>query len=273
MKIVKSVLLFAVAALVLLVLGLNAWGYFTLGTLQPDPNAPRDREANTVVMIFGATGRAGGGLVEAAAEDPEVERVYVVTRRRIPLLDSLEATGKVEILLHQDYTDYSDLADILPKVNTVLWALGTSSLQVDEATYTRIHVDFPLAFVQAWLAARREGPMAFHFIAGMGTDGDAAWARDKRHTETETARLAEGSGLRSFSYRSGYIRPADAQSNGFHHGLEALLAPGYMAISSRDLGRAMLEISARTEELPNGTLIDNADSIAYARAYQDARQN
>ena len=270
MKIVKAVLLFALVALVLLVLGLNAWGYFTLGTLEPDPNAPRDGGANKVVMIFGATGRAGGGLVEAAADDPEVERVYVVTRRRIPLLDSLEATGKVEVLLHQDYTDYSDLADILPEVNTVLWALGTSSLQVDEATYTRIHVDFPLAFVRAWLAARQEAPMAFHFIAGMGTDGDAAWARDKRYTETETARLAEGNGLRSFSYRSGYIRPADAQSNGLHYMLEALFAPGAVAISSRDLGRAMLEISARTGELPNGTLIDNADSIAYARAYREA---
>ena len=112
--------------------------------------------------------------------------------------------------------------------------------------------------------------MAFHFIAGMGTDGDAAWARDKRYTETETARLAEGNGLRSFSYRSGYIRPADAQSNGLHYMLEALFAPGAVAISSRDLGRAMLEISARTGELPNGTLIDNADSIAYARAYREA---
>jgi hypothetical protein len=32
----------------------------------------------------------------------------------------------------------------------------------------------------------------------------------------------------------------------------------------------MLEISARTGELANGTIIDNADSIAYARAYAKA---
>jgi hypothetical protein len=267
MKIVKIILLL-LAALVLLLIGLNIWGYLTLGTLQPEPDAVRDSRANEVVMIFGATGKAGGGLVVAAAEDPQVERVIVVTRRRIPLLDALEADGEIEIRMHQDFTDYSDLADVLPQVNTVLWALGTSSLQVDEATYTRIHVDFPLAFVNAWLAARQQGPMAFHFIAGMGTDGDAVWARDKRFTETETARLAEGTGLRSFSYRSGYIRPADEQSNFLQHLLEKLLAPGDLAISSRDLGNGMLEISARTEELANGTLIDNADSIAYARAYR-----
>jgi hypothetical protein len=39
-------------------------------------------------------------------------------------------------------------------------------------------------------------------------------------------------------------------------------------ITATALGEAMLEISARTGELANGTLIDNADSIAYAKAYQ-----
>jgi hypothetical protein len=270
MKIAKSIVLFALGALLLLLIGLNVWGYLSLGTVEPDPNAPRDSSANRVVMVFGATGKAGGGLLVAAVEDPQVEKVYVVTRRHIPLFDQLKPSGKLEIIEQQDFTDYSALADILPQVNTVLWALGTSSLQVDEATYTRIHVDFPLAFVEAWLAARQAPPMAFHFIAGMGTDGDAAWARDKRYTESETARMAEGTGLRSFSYRSGYIRPADSQSGAPAYLLEYLLAPGKLAISSRELGGAMLEISARTGELPNGTLIDNADSIAYARAYRDA---
>jgi len=39
-----------------------------------------------------------------------------------------------------------------------------------------------------------------------------------------------------------------------------------MVISSPDLGRSMLEISARSTELPNGSIIDNADSIAFAAA-------
>jgi hypothetical protein len=43
-----------------------------------------------------------------------------------------------------------------------------------------------------------------------------------------------------------------------------LLRPGKLVISSKELGDAMLEISARTGELDNGTLIDNADSIAFA---------
>ncbi len=43
-------------------------------------------------------------------------------------------------------------------------------------------------------------------------------------------------------------------------------------ITAPQLGEAMLEISARTRELPNGTLIDNADSIAFARIYQEAKR-
>lgn len=271
MKILKNTLLFLAGALFTLFVGLNIWGYLTLGTLQPAPDAVRDDSANAVVMILGGTGSAGGGLIDAAVADPEVEQVYIVARRSTPVVEAALASGKAELILHQDFTDYTALEPILANVNTVLWALGTSSLQVDEATYTRIHVDFPLAFVQAWLAARQQGPMSFHFIAGMGTDSDAQWARDKRKTEQETARMGAAVGMRSFSYRSGYIRPADIQSGAPQRTLEWLLKPGGMAISSQDLGAAMLEISARTEELPNGTLLDNADSIAYAEAYNARR--
>ena len=174
------------------------------------------------------------------------------------------------MILHKDFTDYTPLADVLGEVNTVLWGLGTSSLQVDDATYTWIHVDFPVAFVKAWLSARRDGPMSFHYITGMGTDGSAHWAREKGRAERELAALAANSDLRTFSYRSAYIRPTSERANVMHYLGEALLRPGLLVITSRDLGGAMLEISARTGELENGALIDNADSIAYAKSYRES---
>lgn len=114
--------------------------------------------------------------------------------------------------------------------------------------------------------------MAFHYVTGMGTDpvGSAHWAREKGRAERELAAMAEGTGLRSFSYRSAYIRPTTEEANPFAYVGELLLKPGHLVITSRALGQAMLEISARIDELPNGTLIDNADSIAYARAYSQA---
>lgn len=270
MKLAKRALLLILLAITALLVGLNLWGAATLGTLTPAASPERDMHANNVVLVMGATGRVGDGLLKAALEAPEVERVHVITRRTSPRIDAGVASGKLQMHLHQDFTDYSDFADILGEVNTVLWALGTSSLQVDDATYTWIHVDFPLAFVKEWLAARTHGPMAFHNVTGMGTDpqGSQYWAREKGRAENTITALGEGTGLRNFSYRSGWISPPDDITNPVIEFFVALLTPGDLVIEAQDLGNAMLEISARTQELPNGTIIDNADSIAYAQAYQ-----
>jgi hypothetical protein len=255
-----------------LIVGFNIWGALTLGTITPDPDAPRDPAANRVVLVTGATGSVGDGLLKAAIEDAEVEKVYVITRRSSPRIDAGVEAGRVEMILHKDFTDYSGLSAELAEVNTVLWGLGTSSLQVDEETYTWIHVDFPVAFVREWLAARQEGPMAFHYVTGMGTgeEEDAKWAQDKGRAERLVSEMAEGTGLRTFGHRSGYVRPTSENANAMVYVGEVLLRPGDLVIPGKDLGGAMLEISARTTELPNGSIIDNADAIAYAKLYRKA---
>ncbi len=271
MNAITKIVCFLVAGLLLVVVAFDIWGALTLGRITPAANPQVQADANKVVMVFGATGSVGDGLLKAAVEDPDVEKVYVVTRRSSPRIDAGVASGKVEMLLHEDFTDYSDLAAELSQVNTVMWGLGATSVGMDDATYTWIHVDFPVAFIKAWLAARTEGPMSFHSVTGMGTDanGEQHWAREKGRAEIEVAALANGSDLRTFGYRSAFVRPSSEQANAMHYILEALLRPGSLVISANELGGAMLEISARTTELDNGTLIDNADSIAFAEAYHE----
>ena len=268
--ITKGLKYFFLAFLLLIILG-NVWGYLTLGTLTPELGAVRDKTANQVVMVFGATGSVGDGLLKAAMEDEEVNEIHVVTRRSSPRIEEGAASGRLIVHMHDDFENYDDLRDHLARTNTVLWALGSTSIGMDDETYTWIHVDFPVAFVNEWLSARRHGPMSFHYIAGMGTDGSAHWALEKSRAERELAELAADSDLRTFSYRSGFIRPSTETANAFHYILETLLRPGRLVITSRGLGGAMLEISARTSELKNGTLIDNADSIAYAEAYRSSQ--
>lgn len=269
MKLTVKLALLVMIGFFALVAATDIWGYLTLGAITPAEDAARAKNANRVVMVFGATGSVGDGLLKAAIEDPLVQKIYAITRRTSPRIDAGVASGKVDMRILKDFTDYSSLADVLREVNTVLWGLGTSSFNVDDATFTWIHVDFPVAFVQAWLAARTEAPMSFHYVTGMGTDaqGSAHWAREKGRAEREVAKLAEGSGLRTFGYRSAFIRPTSEQANSLHYALELLLKPGSLVITARALGEAMLEISARTDELANGTLIDNADSIAFAKLY------
>jgi uncharacterized protein YbjT (DUF2867 family) len=268
-KTLKRILAVLVLMIALALIGLNVWGAYSLGHITPQQSAVRDDAANSVVMVFGATGSVGDGLLKAAIESPDVDKVYVVTRSLSERIEDGVNSGKVELRLQEDFTDYSALADDLAEVDTVLWGLGTTSVGSDDDTYTLIHVDFPMAFVKAWLAAHKSGPMSFHYVTGMGTDaeGDQHWAREKGRAERQLAQLAAGTELRTFGYRSAFVRPTSEQANAAHYFLETLLRPGNLVISATELGQAMLEISARTQELENGTVIDNADSIAFARVY------
>ena len=266
---IKKLLQFVAGAIILLLVVLNLWGALTLGKLHPDPQASRDPDANRVVMVFGATGSVGDSLLKAAMVDEEVEKIYAVTRRMSPRLQAGAAAGRVEVIMQEDFTDYSGLAEELATVNTVLWGLGTSSVGMDPELYRRIHVDFPLAFVSAWLSARQTGPMAFHYVTGMGTgeEQNAQWAQDKGYAERRVAEMSEGTGLRTFAHRSGWVKPSSENTNlGMDVG-ELLLRPGGLVIRGIDLGGAMLEMSARVDELPTGSLIDNRDAIEYAQAY------
>jgi hypothetical protein len=271
LKLLLKILLALIAVIFALIVGLNIWGMMTLGTITPDPTAARNNSANRVVMVFGATGSVGDGLLKAAMEDPDVKTIYAPTRRLSERLKAGQASGRVKVIKHHDFTDYAMLAEQLADVNTVLWGLGASSIGMDEETYRRIHLDFPVSFVTAWLAERTTGPMAFHYVTGMGTGEDegAQWAKDKGRAEREVAEMAEGTGLRTFGHRSAWVRPTRENANWLIYSGELLLKPGHMVIRGIDLGRAMLEISARTDELANGTVIDNRDAIAYAELYRD----
>ena len=275
MKLAKRLAKILLGSFIVLIGAINLWGAFTMGTLTPAANPQLDPAANRVVMVFGATGSVGDGLLKAALNASEVETVHVVTRRTSPRIEEALAGNKLVLHIQSDFTDYSALSAVLPEVNTVMWGLGTTSIGMDPDTYTRIHVDFPIAFVSAWLQARSEAPMAFHYVTGIGTgEGESArWAQDKGRAERLVAEMATGTGLRTFGHRSAYIRPTSEQSNAGTYVLEWLLRPGDQVIRGTALGEAMLEISARTTELANGTLIDNADAIAYAQAYEERQKN
>ena len=165
--------------------------------------------------------RIGGRrpAVEGRHGRPDVERV---SRGLPPHLTAYRRRGrhrKTELRLQQDFTDYSGLADILPQVNTVLWGLGTSSLNVDDTTYSRIHVDFPVAFGEARGWPPGQKPMSFHYVTGMGTDanGDSHWAGKKAGRNLKSPPWRRETGLRTFGYRSAFIRPRQARASPAHY--------------------------------------------------------
>ena len=117
------------------------------------------------IAIFGASGTAGDGILKAALADPDVGTIHVVTRRATPRIEEGIASGKVIMTTHMDYLDYSAVIEQLADVQSVYWAIGTSIRNVDDETYSVIHIDFPVHFVEEWLHASRRPEITFNYIS------------------------------------------------------------------------------------------------------------
>lgn len=223
------------------------------------------------IAVFGATGTVGDGLLKAALEDPDVSRIHVITRRPSKRIEEGVDSGKVTMTIHEDYLDYSAIRHVLRDVDAVYWAIGLSAVGLDEETYREIHVDFPLQLVNEWLDTSEGSDLSFHYVSGNGAKADSRmmWAREKARAEIELADRARNTNLRVVSYRPAFITPTEPELNLGHKVLHAMLAPVKFVVRSEGIGRAMLEVSTRGGQYPNGAVLENRDILAIARAYEE----
>lgn len=199
------------------------------------------------VVIFGATGMVGGGVLLEALASPEVESVLVVARA---------STGrthpKLREILHPDFLDFTALRTEFATVDACFWCLGVSSLGLDEAAYRRVTHDYTLAAARVMVAANPK--MAFCLVTGVGTDPESRtmWARVKGETERDILAL----GFRTAcAFRPGFIQPVNGVRSRtrlyqLFYDLFGLLmpvlrrvAPGYVTTTA-NIGRAMLRVAA-----------------------------
>ncbi len=216
------------------------------------------------IVLFGATGMIGQGVLRECLLDPSVEAVLTVGRA---------ATGvqheKLREVVHADLADLSPIDAELAGHDACFYCLGVSAAGYDEAAYTRITLDFALE------AARRlhaHAPdMTFVFVSGGGTDPEAGamWARVKARAEAAILAL----GFRSAcAFRPALIRPrhgAVSRTTSYRvlyailwpilPFLEALLPS--LVTSTEKVGRAMLAVAKRGAPKP---VMENADINALA---------
>ncbi len=204
------------------------------------------------ILLFGATGSAGGSVLRACLADPEVEEVRAITRR--PL--SLEHE-KLRVFIHQDFQSYTGVGAAFAGVDACLFCLGISVTQVSgEEEYRRIMYSFPVAAAKA-LRAQSPGA-AFHLVSGQGTGLSSRfmWARVKAETEHEVMDLVD-----AVCWRPAAIdgAPSDNATRVYKilRPLFPLLRPfRSLYISGEDLGRAMLQA---TVEKMRGRILENAE--------------
>ncbi|MGB5491798.1 MAG: hypothetical protein WBM76_13310 [Woeseiaceae bacterium] len=238
-----------------------------------DDSLPADERAfigPKVVAILGASGTAGDGILKAVLADPDIEAVHVITRRGTPRIEEGVASGKVRMTLHEDYLDYSAVHEQIAGVEAVYWAIGTSSVGVDEKTYGLIHVDFPVRFVEEWVDVSSKLDISFHYISSSDISADSSmmWAREKVRAEKTLFEFAEASKLRVIAYRPDYIGPTREEAHLGQNLLYWFFAPVKSAVRARQIGQAMIEVTARGPEFGNGDILRTRKIIRYSDAYE-----
>ena len=199
------------------------------------------------VILFGATGMVGQGVLRECLIDPGVTSVLAVGRS-----PTGQVHAKLRELVHGDFTDFSGIESDLTGYDACFFCLGVSSIGMDEARYRHLTYDITLA--AATTLARLNPGMVFTYVTGRGTDstehGSLMWARVKGKTENNLLKLP---------FKAAYMfRPAGIQPL---HGVRSKTAwvqaiyvvaspllsylvhaaPKYMT-TSEQLGRAMLKV-------------------------------
>jgi len=157
-------------------------------------------ESTMRVIVFGATGMVGYGVLREALLAGDVTEVVTVGRT---------ATGqqhaKLQEIVHGDLADLEPIAERLTGVDATFFCLGVSSAGMDETAYTHVTYDYTLAAGRA-LAEQSPGS-TFVYVSGAGTDstekGRTMWARVKGATENALLKLD----LDAYMFRPGFIQP------------------------------------------------------------------
>ncbi|MCG5451753.1 MULTISPECIES: epimerase [Micromonospora] len=152
------------------------------------------------VVVFGATGMVGQGVLRECLLADDVREVLTVGRRPTGVRDP-----KLRELAVADVGELGAVRAELTGVDACFYCLGVSSLGLDEAAYTRVSYDYPMA--AARLFAQVSPQVTFVYVSGQGTDssgrGRVMWARVKGRAENAIMDLLPN----GYAARPGFIQP------------------------------------------------------------------
>jgi uncharacterized protein YbjT (DUF2867 family) len=200
------------------------------------------------VVLFGASGMLGQGVLRACLLDPDVTEVLSIGRRA-----NETAHAKLRAIVHGDFTDFTAIEPRLAGYEACFFCLGSTSVGLTETEYTRVTYDVALAAARA--LCRQSPGMTFVFISGRGTDateaGKTMWARVKGKTENAIAALPFKA---AYMFRPGYIQPVHGEKSrtrwtrntyflaGWLYPLWRALFPRHVTTTEK-LARAMLAVA------------------------------
>jgi uncharacterized protein YbjT (DUF2867 family) len=209
------------------------------------------------VLLFGATGMVGQGVLRECLLDPDVSLVLTVGR---------SASGvhhpKLREIVHRDLWHYAAIETDLSGFDACFFCLGVSSNGMTEKDYA--HVTYGITLAAAEVLCRLNPQMTFVYVSGAGTDsseqGRSTWARVKGRTENARLRLPFAA---AYMFRPGIIQPLHGARSGttFYRVFYTLTKPLLPllrrafpdhVLTTQQIGQAMLTVAR--DGYPKGVL-------------------
>jgi uncharacterized protein YbjT (DUF2867 family) len=200
------------------------------------------------VLIFGATGMVGQGVLRECLLDPNVQFVQTIGRTPTGMQHP-----KLREVVHSDLLHYETIEASLSDLDACFFCLGVASRGMAENDYQR--ATYAITLAAAEILCRLNPRMTFIYVSGAGTDsserGRSMWARVKGKTENALLRLPFAG---AYMFRPGLIEPLDGIKSktklyrilyGIIKPLLPLLRltfPDYI-LTTRQIGQAMLSVA------------------------------
>jgi uncharacterized protein YbjT (DUF2867 family) len=213
------------------------------------------------IILFGATGMVGQGVLRECLLDPDVESVLAIVRNH-----SLPQNDKLREIVHQDIADLSAIEGRLAGYDACFFCLGVSAVGMEEEAYRRVTYDLTLSVART--LAKLTPTMTFIYVSGAGTDsterGRRMWARVKGRTENALLQMPFKA---VFLFRPAYIQPLHGirTKTRWYGAAYALMRPLYplwkmlfpnYVTTTECVGRAMLSVTKRGFPKP---VLENRD--------------
>ncbi|KAK1657007.1 nucleoside-diphosphate-sugar epimerase [Colletotrichum godetiae] len=167
------------------------------------------------LILTGATGLVGSGVLDAMIKIKDVTKISVLSRKPIPMAEAAK-DPRINVIIHKDFEKYD--AEVLEKLkgaNGAVWALGISQNKVSKEEYVKITKDYTLEAAKAFANLPPDNePFRFIYVSGEGatqTPGrfSAIFARVKGETETLLSEMrAANPRLRAESVRPAFVDKA-----------------------------------------------------------------
>ena len=200
------------------------------------------------VLIFGASGMVGQGVLRECLLDAGIQLVVTIGRSATPVKHA-----KLRDLVHADLLQYAEIEDELCGFDACFFCLGASSGGMPESQYERLTYGITMAAAET--LARLNPGMTFIYVSGAGTDssehGGVMWARIKGRTENALMRLPFKA---AYMFRPAGIQPmhGEVSKTTAYRVAYALtrpllpllrrLFPKYI-ITTEEIGRAMIRVA------------------------------